>query len=147
MRLWSSSIFTNVFLDLPHHVSASHCHNQGCVVSSEATQAVCIVDVYGLRPVQSGQLSRDVTKRIHAWLLLEWEMSQGEVVGKIRTHILCSIILYRKSCCLWEYVEKYGRAEQATDDTVTRSMRFLSWLTKATKIHSEYEIFPTFPWQ
>jgi hypothetical protein len=34
------------------------------VVSSEATQAVCTVDVYGLRPVQSGQLSRDVTKRV-----------------------------------------------------------------------------------
>jgi hypothetical protein len=32
------------------------------MVSSEATQAVYIVDVYGLRPFQSGQLSRDVTK-------------------------------------------------------------------------------------
>jgi hypothetical protein len=25
----SSSIFTNAFLDLPQHVSASHCHHQG----------------------------------------------------------------------------------------------------------------------
>jgi hypothetical protein len=33
------------------------------MVSSEATQAVCIVDAYALLPVQSGQLSRDVTKR------------------------------------------------------------------------------------
>jgi hypothetical protein len=56
------------FMDLPQHVSASYCHHQGVVVSSEATQAVCMVDVYGLRPVQSGQLSRDVTKRVHAWL-------------------------------------------------------------------------------
>jgi hypothetical protein len=54
--------FKNVFIDLPQHVSASHCHHQGVVVSSEATQAVYIVDVYGLRPVQSGQLAWDVTK-------------------------------------------------------------------------------------
>src|SRR5215471_16626971 len=59
-----SRLRVNVFLDLPQHVSASHCHHQGVVVSSEATQAVCIVDVYGLRPIQSGQLSINVTKRV-----------------------------------------------------------------------------------
>jgi hypothetical protein len=64
MRRGSSSNFINAFLDLPRHVSVSHCHHQGVVLSSEAIQAVCIVDVYGLRPVQSGQLSRDVTKRV-----------------------------------------------------------------------------------
>jgi hypothetical protein len=48
-------------LDLPQHVSASHCHHQGVVVTSEATQAACILDVYRLRPDQSGQLMRDVT--------------------------------------------------------------------------------------
>jgi hypothetical protein len=32
----SSSIFIDAFLDLPQHVSASHCHHQGVVVSSEA---------------------------------------------------------------------------------------------------------------
>jgi hypothetical protein len=62
MHRESSSIFINSFLDLPQHISASHCHHQGVVVSPEATQAVCIVDLYGLRPVQIGQLSRDVTK-------------------------------------------------------------------------------------
>jgi hypothetical protein len=56
MRRGSSNIFINEFLDLPQHVPASHCHHQGVVVSSEATQAVCIVGVYGLRPVQIGQL-------------------------------------------------------------------------------------------
>jgi hypothetical protein len=30
----------NEFLDLPQHVSASHCHHHGVVVTSEATQAV-----------------------------------------------------------------------------------------------------------
>jgi hypothetical protein len=61
MRRGSSRIFINAFLDLPH-VSTSHYHHQGVVISSEATQAVCIVAVYGLRPVRSGQLYRDVTK-------------------------------------------------------------------------------------
>jgi hypothetical protein len=64
MRGRSSSILINVFLDLPKHVSASHCHHQEVVVTSEATQTVCIVNVYGLRPFQSGQLSRDLTKRV-----------------------------------------------------------------------------------
>jgi hypothetical protein len=62
MRRGSSSIFIHAFLDLPQHVSASHCHHQGVVIFSEATKTVCIVDVYGFRPVQSGQFSRNVTK-------------------------------------------------------------------------------------
>jgi hypothetical protein len=63
MRRGSSRIYYGI-LDLPQHVSASHCHHQGVVVTSEAAQAICIVDVYGLRSVQCGQLSRDVTKSV-----------------------------------------------------------------------------------
>jgi hypothetical protein len=57
MRRGSSSIFIHAFLDLPQHVSASHCHHQGAVVSSEATQAVCIVAVTSLdnRPLWTGR--------------------------------------------------------------------------------------------
>jgi hypothetical protein len=58
--------FINTSLDLPQRVSAIHCHHQGVVVSSESTQAVCIVDVCGLWPVQSGQLSRDVIKCVQS---------------------------------------------------------------------------------
>jgi hypothetical protein len=64
MRRGNGSILINAFLDLPQHVSASHCHHQGVAVSSAVTQAVYIVELYGLRPVQSGQLSRDVIKRV-----------------------------------------------------------------------------------
>jgi hypothetical protein len=45
MRRGSSSIFINAFLDLPQHASARHCHHPGVMVSSEATQVICIVDV------------------------------------------------------------------------------------------------------
>jgi hypothetical protein len=55
MRRGSSRFFIHAFLDLPQHASASHCHLQGVVVSSEAIQTVSIEDVYGFRSVQSGR--------------------------------------------------------------------------------------------
>ena len=53
-----------------------------------------------------------------AHFFLEWEMFQTKVVEKIKTHILCSVtfFFFRKSCRLWDNVEKYGRAGQATYD-------------------------------
>ena len=45
----------------------------------------------------------------------EWEMFQTNVVQKIKTHILCSVTFSRKSCRLWDNVEKYCRAVQDTD--------------------------------
>jgi hypothetical protein len=44
---------------------------------------------------------------------LEWEMFEANILQKIRTHILCSIIVFRKSCRLWDSMDKYGRAMQA----------------------------------
>ena len=80
-----------------------------------------------------------------AEFFLEWEMFQTKAVEKFKTHILCWIISrrillimrnvsdkscrenqnthfvfnnfpFRKSCSLWDNVEKCGRAGQATDD-------------------------------
>jgi hypothetical protein len=44
-------------------------------------------------------------------------------------------------------MEKYGRAGQATDDNVTRHMRFARWITKATDVHAEDVIFNSCPRQ
>jgi hypothetical protein len=44
-------------------------------------------------------------------------------------------------------VEEYGTARQATDDNITRRMRFACWMTKATDTHSEYVILIAFPQQ
>jgi hypothetical protein len=55
-----------------------------------------------------------------------------KVVQKIKTHILCSVAFFRKSCRLWDNVEKYGTAGQATDDNIIRRMRFACWITKTT---------------
>jgi len=48
-------------------------------------------------------------------------MFQTKGVEKIKTHILCSITVFRKSCRLWDNVEKYCRAGQATDDNMAHA--------------------------
>jgi hypothetical protein len=42
MRLGGNRIYECI-LDLPQHVSASHCRHQGVVVTSEATQAISVM--------------------------------------------------------------------------------------------------------
>jgi hypothetical protein len=53
-----------------------------------------------------------------AEFFLESEMFQTKVVEKIKTHILYSVTCFRKSCRLWDNVEKYGTARQTTDDNI-----------------------------
>jgi hypothetical protein len=81
-----------------------------------------------------------------AHFFLEWESFHTEVVGKIKTHNLCSITL-RKSCRLWNNLEKQSTVGQPTDDNITRRMRFACWIPKATDTHTEYEILIAFPLQ
>jgi len=45
-------------------------------------------------------------------------MFQAKVVEKIKTGIFMLIPPPENSCRLWDTVEKYCRAEQATDDNV-----------------------------
>jgi len=44
-----------------------------------------------------------------------------KVVEKIKTHILCLATNFRKSCHLWDKVEKYCRAGQATHDNMAHA--------------------------
>jgi hypothetical protein len=56
----------------------------------------------------------------------EWETIQTNGVETIKnTH-------YIFNNRLWDIVEKYGTARQATDNNVIRRMRFARWITKAT---------------
>ena len=48
-------------------------------------------------------------------------MFQTKVVEKIKTHTLCSVTFLKKLYCLWDNVEKYSRAGQATDDNMARA--------------------------
>jgi hypothetical protein len=47
-------------------------------------------------------------------------------------------ICFRKSSRLWNNVEKYGTALQATDNNITRLMLIEYRITKATDTHWEY---------
>ena len=66
---------------------------------------------------------------------------------EFKIYSLCSITLFRKSCSLWDNVEQYGRARQATDYIVVRCMPFSCWISKATGMHSECVITLAFPLQ
>ena len=72
-------------------------------------------------------------------------MFETQLVEEIKTHILCSIALFRKSCRLWDNVEKYCRAGQATDDNMAHAHCML--VPKATDTNSEYVILIAFPLQ
>jgi hypothetical protein len=74
-------------------------------------------------------------------------MFQTKVVEKIKTHILYSINVPRKSCRLWDNVGKYGTAGQATDGNIIRRMGIACWIPKATDTHSQYVILIDFPLQ
>jgi hypothetical protein len=74
-------------------------------------------------------------------------MFETKVVEKIKARFMFSNFFSRKSCRLWDNVEKYGTARQATDDNIIRRMRFTCWITTATDTHSEYVILIAFPQQ
>ena len=82
-----------------------------------------------------------------AEFFLEWKMFETKVVETIKTHILCTILFCRKLRCLWDNVEKYGRARLAIDDRIIRRMRCACWITKATGTYSEYVILIAFQWK
>jgi len=60
---------------------------------------------------------------------------------KKKKHILYPIyFFFRKSCRLWDKVEKYESSGHATDDDIIRRMRVACWIIKALDTLSEYVI-------
>jgi hypothetical protein len=70
-------------------------------------------------------------KQAHLYLaefFLEWEMCQTEVVGKIKTHVLCSIpFSFFKIMPFKDNVEKRVVARQDTDDSNIRRIPFAGY--------------------
>jgi hypothetical protein len=75
-----------------------------------------------------------------AHFFLEKETFQIRVVEKIKIH-LC-FFFFRKSFRLWDNVEKYCIAVQATDGNM--NTRIACWITKATDTYWEYVILISF---
>jgi hypothetical protein len=73
------------------------------------------------------------------------EMIQTKVVQKIKTHILCSVTVLRKSCRLRDNVEKYSKASRS--QMAIWRMRIPCWTPKATNTHSQYVTLILFPLQ
>jgi hypothetical protein len=80
-------------------------------------------------------------------VLLKKGNISDKFVETIKTRVLYSIPSFRKSCRLWDNVEKLCRARQATDDNITRRKRFACWIPKAIDTPSEYVILTAFPRQ
>ena len=68
-------------------------------------------------------LSIKTNTRIRSYLpqFLEWKMFQTKVVEKLETHIFCPSNFFFLSCSLWDNVEKYCRAGQATDGNMAHA--------------------------
>jgi hypothetical protein len=64
-----------------------------------------------------------------------------KVVVKIKLHIFKFKNVSRKSCRLWDNVEKYGTAGRIADDNIVRHMGFACGIYKATDTLSEFLIF------
>ena len=97
---------------------------------------------YNLTTV-TGTLHEDVFAflTISRWILLRIRNISDRILVKIRTHVLYSITFLRKSCCLWNNVEKYG-ASEATDYIIMRRMSFACWVRKATYFHPKVPANP-----
>ena len=55
------------------------------------------------------------------WILFRMKKLSVRVAEQIKTRILCSTTFFRNSCRLWDSVENYGRAGQATDDNMAHA--------------------------
>jgi len=63
----------------------------------------------------------------------------GNVLEKTKTQVLCAVhFFFRKSCPMWDNVEKSCTGTQTTNDNVIWRMRIECWIHKATKTYSEY---------
>jgi hypothetical protein len=73
-------------------------------------------------------------------------MFQTNVVGKIKTHILCSVIFFLEKCAIYETMWKNIVNPDRPQMTVW--LRYIAcWVTKAANTHSEYVILTAFPLQ
>ena len=91
---------------------------------------------------------------LHLWmylaeLFLEREIFQKKICrANQNTHFIFKrFFFFRKSCPLWDNVEKYSTERKDINYSIILCMRFVCWISKATDTHSEYVIFIAFPLQ
>jgi len=65
-------------------------------------------------------------------ILLRMKNASDKIIEKIKTHVLCSVTFSPKLYSLWDNLEKYGTARQATNNNIIWSRRCACWISKAT---------------
>ena len=68
---------------------------------------------------------------ISSYIHLGVRMFQTKVVEKVKTHILCSITVFPKSCRLWDNMENYSRAGRPQMAVQCGAWRIAWWVTVA----------------
>jgi hypothetical protein len=76
---------------------------------------------------------------------LEWEIFQTKVVEKIKTHILCSVTFFFKSCHFWANARYI--VDPCRPQMTIRHIWTSHHVSIATNIHSEYAILIACPLQ
>ena len=97
-----------------------------------------------------------IWRRLYIYLnisLNEKHFIKKKVVEKIKTQILSAISVFRKSCGLWDKMEKQGTARHATDSNIIHHMRFACPTNKATDTQKTHTLrtsihiaFPLHQW-
>ena len=82
-----------------------------------------------------------------AEFFLKWQMFQIKLYWKSwhMFYVQKLFFFFRKSCLLWDNVEKYGTAREATDNNTIGRTHFACWITKVTVTHSDCSIIIAFP--
>jgi hypothetical protein len=55
---------------------------------------------------------------------------------KMKMHILCAIIFFRKSCLLCDKAKKFGEERETTNNAIVWRIRVTCWISKATSTHA-----------
>ena len=65
------------------------------------------------------------------------DFSQKKTVEKIKNTFYAQLLFFKNRATYEKNVEKFCKAGEATDDKITRRMRFACWKTKPTNTQSE----------
>jgi len=79
----------------------------------------------------------DVMLKSRSALLIKGNV-QTKIVEKLKTRVFYSMTLSRKSCSLWDIVEKSGRDRVAIDNNLERRAHVLCWVTNTTDMRSVF---------
>jgi hypothetical protein len=92
-----------------------------------------------------GTLHEDLfTVMVSCWILLTMRNVSDKCCRENQnTHFMLKNFL-QQLYHLWDNVEKYCKARQATDDNIMQHLRIVCWLNEATELHSEYIILTFF---